>query len=149
MSSTVLDRILADVKAAMKAGDKERVLTLRTLHAEINNRAIQERRELTDEDVAAVLQKAVKQRMDSIEQFRDGGRDDLVARETAQLEILREYLPRQMDRPQIEALVDRVIADTGASGKKDLGRVMKALMPEVRGRADGKLVNRIVAEKLA
>jgi len=148
MPSSILERILSDIKVAMKAGEKEKVLTLRTLNSEIKNREIQERRELTDDEVLAVIQKAVKQRHDSIEEFRKGGREDLVAKESAEAELLQHYLPRALERAEIEAIVDRVLAETGASGKKDIGKVMKALMPEIRGRADGKVVNAIVAEKL-
>jgi uncharacterized protein YqeY len=148
MSSEILDRVLADIKTAMKAKDKDRLAALRFLHSEIKNVSINERRDVTDEDAISVVSKMIKQRQESIEQFREGGRDDLVASEEFQLNIYRAYQPEQLGEDEIAKLVDQAIADTGASGKADMGKVMKALMPLVKGKADGKLVSSIVNSKL-
>jgi uncharacterized protein len=148
MASALLDRILSDIKVTMKAQDKDKLLALRLLHAEIKNRAIDERREATDDDVLAVLTRLIKQRQEAIEHFQKGGRPDLVANETFQLDLYRVYQPAQLTEDEIGELVDQAIAATGASSKKDLGKVMQILMPQVKGRAEGKVVNTIVSQKL-
>ena len=148
MASAILERLLADIKLAMKARESERLETLRFLHAEIKNFEINERKEPTDDEVAAIVGKAIKSRQDSIEQFQAGGREDLVAREQAQLEICKAYQGEQLGEAEIEALVDEVIEQTGAAGKKDTGKVMKELMPRVKGKADGRMVSAIVGRKL-
>lgn len=104
--------------------------------------------EATEEDVMTVLQRQVKQRRDSIEQFKAGGRDDLVENETKELKMLDVYLPAQMEEEEIAKLVDEAIAQTGASSPQDMGKVMGALMPKTKGKADGGIVSRIVREKL-
>ena len=149
MASEILDRLLADIKTAMKARDSERLETLRFLHSEIKNFEVNERKEPTDDDVAAIVGKAIKSRQDAIEQFKAGGRDDLADREQAQIEICKAYQPEQLGEAEIEALVDEVIQQTGAESKRDTGKVMKELMPRVKGKADGKLVSAIVGRKLA
>lgn len=148
MASAILERLLADIKLAMKARESERLETLRFLHAEIKNFEVNERKEPTDDEVAAIVGKAIKSRQDSIEQFQAGGREDLVAREQAQLKICKAYQREQLGEAEIEALVDEVIEQTGAAGKKDTGKVMKELMPRVKGKADGRMVSAIVGRKL-
>ncbi|MDH3601153.1 MAG: GatB/YqeY domain-containing protein [Candidatus Tectomicrobia bacterium] len=148
MASTMLDQILDDIKTAMKAQEKDKLMALRLLHSEIKNVGINERRDPTDEDTLNVISRLIKQRQEAIEQFRQGGRDDLIAKDTLQLEIYRSYQPEQMTEDEIAALVDEAIAATGASSKKEMGSVMKILMPQVKGRADGKVVNTIVNQKL-
>lgn len=148
MASAILERLLADIKLAMKARESERLETLRFLHAEIKNFEVNERKEPTDDEVAAIVSKAIKSRQDSIEQFQTGGREDLVAREQAQLKICKAYQREQLGEAEIEALVDEVIEQTGAAGKKDTGKVMKELMPRVKGKADGRMVSAIVGRKL-
>ena len=148
MASALLEQLLDDIKTAMKKREKDKLSTLRFLHAEIKNVGINERRELTDNDVLNVIGRLVKQRQEAIEQFQKGGRDDLVAQETFQLNVYRAYQPAQLAEAEIAELVEQVIAATGASGKKDLGKVMKAVMPKVKGRAEGKVVNAIVSQKL-
>lgn len=148
MASEILDRLLDDIKVAMKARDMQKLETLRFLRSEIKNLEVNERKEPTDEDVAAIVGKAIKSREDAIEQFKAGGRDDLVAKEQFQIEICRAYQPKQLSEAEIESLVDEVIAATGATGKKDTGRVMKEIMPRVKGKADGKLVSAVVGRKL-
>ena len=149
MASEVIDRILDDIKTAMKAQDKDKLLALRLLNSEIKNVGINERREPTDEDALNVITRLIKQRQEAIEQFKQGGRDDLMAKDSFQLEVYRAYQPEQLTSDEIAALVEEAIAQTGASSKKDMGQVMKVLMPQVKGRADGKMVNGIVSQKLS
>jgi uncharacterized protein YqeY len=148
MASALIDRILDDIKVAMKAREKDKLAALRLLNSEIKNVAINERRGVTDDDALTVIARLIKQRQEAIEQFTKGGRDDLVAKETFELETYRAYQPEQLTAEAIATLVDQVITATNASGKKDIGKVMQAVMPEVKGRADGKVVNAIVSEKL-
>jgi hypothetical protein len=150
MASPILERILADVKDAMKAQDKPRLEALRFLHSEIKNLAINApvRREPTDEDALTVIARLIKGRQEAIEQFRAGGRQDLVDSETFQIEVFRKYQPQQLSEADVEKLVGDAIRESGAKGKKDMGAVMKVLMPRVKGKADGKLVNAVVSRML-
>jgi uncharacterized protein len=131
-------RIEDDLKTALKAGDRVRVSTLRLLLSVIKNERIQVKRELTDEEVEAVIRRSVKQRKDSIEQYGKGGRQDLVAAEEAELAILENYLPKGLSDSDIEEAVRRIIADKSLSSKKDVGILMKELMSRYKGRVDGK-----------
>jgi uncharacterized protein len=131
-------RIEDDLKTALKAGDRVRVSTLRLLLSVIKNERIQVKRELTDEEVEAVIRRSVKQRKDSIEQYGKGGRQDLVAAEEAELAILENYLPKGLSDSDIEEAVRRIIADKSLSSKKDVGVLMKELMSRYKGRVDGK-----------
>ncbi len=144
MASAVMDQLLADIKEAMKAQAGEKLVALRSLHAAIKDQTVNAGVEVTEEVVAAVVAKALKQRADSIEQFAAAGRQDLVEKEQAEVDIYRKYQAKQMDRAEIEVLVRQCIAESGASGKKEMGKVMALLMPKVKGRADGKLVNQVV-----
>jgi uncharacterized protein len=148
MPSPILDTLLADIKAAMKAQEKENLLALRTLHSEIKNLELIEQKELNDANVAGVVAKAIKQRAESIEQYKNANRPDLVATEQSQMDLFKKYLPAQLAKEEIEAIVATAIVEAGAQGKPDMGKVMKLVMPQVRGKADGKLVNEIVAAKL-
>jgi uncharacterized protein YqeY len=145
---SVYDMLLADIKTAMKARDKDTLVALRSLSGEIKNVEINERREVTEADVTAVVMKAIKQRQDALEQFRKGGREDLAVVEAAQIELFKKYQPRQLDEAEVEALVRECIAESGAEGKRDMGKVMQSLMPKVKGKADGKLVSSIVGRLL-
>ena len=138
----------AALKDAMKAKDSVALDAVRAIKSAVKLAEIEAGKELADEDVHAVIQKAVKQRKDSIEQFKTGGREDLVAVEEAQVAVLIRFLPAQLDEAAIAKLVDEAMAATGASGPKDMGKVMGALMPKVKGKADGGLVNRVVKAKL-
>ncbi len=148
MASEIVDRILADIKDAMKTRDKERLLALRFLHSEIKDRQIADRREITDEDALAVIAKSIKSRKDAIEQFRQGEREDLVEKESFQLKLLEAYQGEMLGEAEVEASVDAAIEETGASSQRDMGTVMKAVLARVKGRADGKLVSSIVGRKL-
>ncbi len=137
-----------DVKRALKSGEKDKLSTLRMLNAALKNKQIDKRRPLTEEEVMETVRSLIKQRKDSIEQFSKGGRQDLVDKETAEVKFLEVYLPQQLSREEIEAMVRDAIAQTGAQGAKDMGKVMKALIPVIGGRADGKLVSELVKHAL-
>ncbi len=129
-------RIQEDMKAAMRAGDKARLGTIRLIMAAIKQREVDERIELNDDQIVEVLDKMAKQRRESIAQYRDAGREDLVAKEAAELEIIQSYLPEALSEAEIDALIARAIEETGASGMRDMGKVMARLKPQVQGRAD-------------
>jgi uncharacterized protein YqeY len=146
----LLERITADIKDAMRNKDATRLDTLRMVKSDLNYLMIEKKSEIpSDADVLAVIQKAVKKRRDAIEGFEKGGRAELAAKEKAELAILAAYLPQQLSRAELEQIVKAVIAEIGATSKADMGRVMKAVMPKVSGRADGKLVSEVVASWLA
>ena len=144
MSSKLLDDLLADIKSAMKNRENEKLTALRTLHAQIKDATTNAGKEATDGEVAVIVAKAIKQRLDAAEQYKHGARQDLVDRELAEAELFKKYQPQQLGQAEIEELVRKAIAETGAAGKKEMGKVMAVLMPQVKGRADGKLVNQIV-----
>ena len=133
----------------MRSGDTLRRDVLRMAQNAAYNLEKRERRELTDDDYAAIIAREVKTRRESVEAFRAGGREDLAAKEEAEIAILSEYLPQQLSEAEIQALVDEGIAATGASSARDLGKVMGWLAPRTRGRADGKQVSSLVAKSLA
>ena len=142
------EQIDSDIKAAMKSGAKDKVSALRMLSAALKNKEIEKRAPLTDGEVADTVRSLIKQRKDSIEQFGKGGRQDLVDKESAEVAILEVYLPQQMAREEVEKIVREVIGQTGAQGPKDMGKVMKALVPVLAGRADNKLVSELVKSSL-
>jgi uncharacterized protein YqeY len=142
------DTIEADTKNALKSGAKDKVSTLRMLNAALKNKQIDKRRPLTEDEVLETVRSLIKQRRDSIEQFAKGGRQDLVDKETAEIAVLEAYLPAQLFREELDAMVRDAVAQTGAQGAKDMGKVMKALIPMVGGRADGKLVSELVKHAL-
>jgi uncharacterized protein YqeY len=142
------EKIDADTKDALKSGAKDKLSTLRMLNAALKNKQIDKRRTLTEEEVSETVRSLIKQRKDSIEQFAKGGRQDLVDKETAEVAVLEVYLPQQLPREELDVLVREAIAQTGAQGAKDMGKVMKALIPLVGGRADGKLVSELVKNAL-
>ena len=140
------EKLANDMKEAMKAREagKERLSVIRLVRGAIRQIEIDQRVELDDEGVLAVISKEVKQRRDSIEEFKKGGREDLVAQNEADIAILMEYLPAQLTEAEVKALVDEAVAAVGAKDPKEMGKVMKELMPKVKGKADGKLVNQLV-----
>ena len=145
----LFDRIGQDITAAMRAKDPARLAPLRMAKAALMNREVEKGRALEEPEAEQVIASLIKQRRDSIEQFTRGGRDDLSAREAAEVTVLEAYLPPPVDASQVEAAVDAVIAETGASGPKDLGRVMKGVMGRLAGQTvDGKVVNELVRRKL-
>ena len=148
MGSPMLDKLLADIKTAMKAQDPDKLTALRMLNAQIKDATVNAGKDPTEEAVATIVAKAIKQRQDSVDQFKAAGRTDLADKEQREIELFRAYQPQQLNAAEIEVLVRKVIAEIGAAGKKDLGKVMQALMPQVKGKSDGKLVNQIVLSQL-
>ena len=138
----------AALKDAMRAKDGTALDALRAVKSAVKLAEIEAGKELADADVHALIQKAIKQRRDSIAQFASGGRADLVATEEAQVKVLERFLPAQLTEDEIAAFVAEAVAATGASGPKDMGKVMGALMPKVKGKADGALVNAAVKKAL-
>lgn len=141
-------QIIADLTAAMKAKEADKLTVLRSLKTEIQKVEIAQRKgqdvELSDAEILAVLTKAAKQRKDSIEQFESANRDDLADKEKFELKIIESYLPAQMSEDEVRSLVEETIKAVGASGPSDMGKVMGALMPKVKGKADGSIVNKLV-----
>jgi uncharacterized protein YqeY len=145
-----IDRISGDLTAAMRAKDQRRLETLRMAKAALMNREVEKKRALDDPESQQVIAGMIKQRRDSIEQFRAGGRDDLADKEAQEIAILETYLPPPMDTAELEAFVADAVAETGAASAKDMGRVMKAVMAKLAGRAvDGQIVSELVKKKLA
>ena len=143
------DKVGADITAAMKARDAARLSALRMLKAAIMNKGVEKGRDLEDAEVLQVVSSLVKQRRDSIEQFGKAGRTDLVDKETGEIKVLEAYLPPAASAADIDAAVAAAIAETGATSVKDMGKVMKAVMPMLAGKnADGKAVNEAVRRKL-
>jgi len=143
------DRITDDMKSALKAGDKERLGTIRLALASIKQREIDERITLDDAQVLAVLDKMIKQRREAIIQFQTGGRADLVAKETAEIGVLQGYLPAQMSEAELDELIAQSIAATGAASVKDMGKVMALVKPKAQGRADLGAVSARIKQKLS
>ena len=146
---TLRDRLHDDTTAAMRSGDVLRRDVLRMVQSAIYNVEKAKKVTLTDDEVVAVLTRETKTRRESVEAFRKGGRDDLAAKEEAEIAILAEYLPRPLTDDELRALVDQGVAETGAASARDLGRVMGWLSPRIRGRADGKVASGMVAQALA
>lgn len=142
------ERLNEDMKQAMRDGNKFRLSTIRMVRAAIKNQEIELRRPLEDSDTLNILSRELKQRRDSLQDFERGGREDLVSNVTAEIEIITEYLPKQLTEEEVKAIVVQTMQETGASSKADLGKLMGALMPKVKGLADGKLVNAIVQQFL-
>ena len=140
--------IESQLKNAMKAQDQARLMALRNIKSVLKNKAIDARRDLNDDEVIQSLSTLAKQRKESIEAFKSGGRQDLVDKEEAELKIIEEFLPKQLSAEELEKLIREAIAETGAQGPKDMGKVMKALQPKVVGRADGKAVSERVKSLL-
>ncbi len=138
-------RIDKELTEALKAKNAEKVSCLRMLKSDMNNLAIEKKEELKEADIIKVIQKQVKQHKDSIEQFEKGDRSDLAEKEKRELVILEAFLPKQMPKAELEKLIKDVIAETGASSKKEMGRVIKEVMAKTKGTADGKTVSQLVS----
>ncbi|WP_127533008.1 GatB/YqeY domain-containing protein [Paenibacillus kobensis] len=142
------DRLNDDMKQAMKNQDKFKLTTIRMIRASIKNAEIDLKRSLEDSEVLDILSREIKQRKDSLQEFTKAGRDDLVKDVAVEIDIIGVYLPEQLTEEEIKSIVLQTIQETGASSKAEMGKVMTALMPKVKGRADGKLVNTIVQQSL-
>lgn len=145
---TLRERINEDMKAAMKARESERLGAIRLILAALKQKEVDERITLADADVLGIIDKMVKQRKDSVEQYRAGNRPDLVAKEEFELGILAQYMPQPLSEAEVLALLDKVVTETGAQGAKDMGKVMNALRPLVAGRADMSKLSGLVKAKL-
>ncbi|MCU6707670.1 GatB/YqeY domain-containing protein [Paenibacillus sp. J5C_2022] len=142
------ERLSDDMKQAMKSKDKFRLTTIRMVRASMKNLEIDLKRPLDDNEVLDILSREIKQRKDSLQEFKKAGRDDLIADLESEIEIISGYLPEQLTEEDIQEIVRQTIHELGASSKADMGKVMSALMPKVKGRADGKLVNQAVQQFL-
>jgi len=141
-------KIQDDIKESLKAGNKDKLSAARMLWNLVKNREIDTKKESSDDEILEAVNSLAKQRRDSIEQYKLGNRQDLVDKENKDLDYLLSFLPAQMSEEQLKQIVEESIRESGAVGASDLGKVMKVLMPKVKGKADGKLVNQIVREKL-
>ncbi|HJP08725.1 MAG TPA: GatB/YqeY domain-containing protein [Arenicellales bacterium] len=142
-------RIIADMKEAMRAKDQPRLEAVRLLRAAIQRREVDERIELDDDGVLAIVQKMIKQGRDAIEQFERGKRSDLVDSETKTLKVLEVYLPKQLDESEIQQLLDQAMGETGADSQRDMGKVMGWLRPRIQGRADMGSISSAVKQRLS
>ena len=149
MASQLKQRILEDVTACMRARDKERLATLRLVTAAIKQLEVDTRQELDDPGVLAVLEKMLKQRRDSLEQYTDAGRQDLADQESYEITVIEAYMPAALPAAELESLVDAAIAEAGATSMRDMGKVMGLLKPQVQGRADMGAVSAAVKQKLS
>src|SRR5688572_19572158 len=146
---TLKAQLTEDMKTAMKSGEKDRLGVIRLILADIKRKEVDDRVEMTDPLVLAVLEKAVKQRKDSIAQYDAAGRDDLAKVERYELGVIETYLPAKMDDAAIQAAIDAAVAQTGAAGPADMGKVMAVLKPQLAGQADMGLVSQLLKKKLA
>ena len=147
--TSIKEKLAEITKSAMKSGDKITVGFARNLNAAIRKKEIDERIDLDDAGVLKILGNLVKQRQDSIDMFRKGGREELVAKETTELQFLQSFMPAQLDEAALRKLVEWAVTEAKASSQKDIGAVMKLLQPKIQGVADGKVVNQLVRERLA
>ena len=143
------DQLEDGLKVAMKSGDRVAVAAIRLSLSEIKNAMIDKRRPLEDNEVVNILRSGVKKRQESIEMFAKGGRQELVEKETAELKVIEGFLPAGMSAAELEALVAEAIAETGAASMKDIGRIMKAVLPKVAGRADGAEINKLIKARFS
>ena len=143
------ERLVDEMKQAMRSNDKLRLSTIRMIRSALKNKEIELRKKLDDEEVIKVIQGMVRKGEESLEPFQLGGRTDLVEKERKEIEILKSFLPQALSQEEIFKIIDQSIEETQASSLKDLGKVMKSVMPKLQGKADGKLVNQWVREKLS
>ena len=143
------NKLTEDMKTAMKAGEKDRLAVIRLINAAIKQKEVDERVEMTDALVLAVLEKMVKQRKDSISQYEAAGREDLAKVEHYELGVIEAYLPAKLDEAAVQAAIDAAVAETGAAGPSDMGKLMAVLKPKLAGQADMGLVSQLVKKKLA
>lgn len=146
---SIKDKIQEDMKTAMRAQDKERLATIRLILAALKQKEVDERIVLTDEMILSILNKMIKQRRDSIQQFEAGGRQDLVQKEKDEVKVIQSYLPAQLSEAEITQAVEAAIAESGASSAKDMGKVMGLLKSKLQGKADMTVVSGKVKEKLS
>jgi len=143
------ERLVEEMKQAMKSNDKAKLSTIRMVRSAVKNKEIDLRKPLDDDAISRVIQGMVKKSEESIEQFKAGGRMDLVDKETKEIEIMKSFLPQPLSREEVLKVIDQTIEETKASSLKDLGKVMKTVMPKLGGKVDGTLVNQLVKERLS
>jgi uncharacterized protein YqeY len=143
------ERLVEEMKQAMKSNDKLRLSTIRMIRSALKNKEIELRKKLEDEEIVKVIQVMVRKGEESVEQFQTGGRMDLVEKEKREIEILKSFLPQPLSQEEIREIIDQSIQETQALSPKDIGKVMKAVMPKIGGKADGKLINQLVKERLS
>lgn len=143
-----LEKIDSDLKTAMKEKNEIKLGTLRMLKAAIKNKEIDKKQALSEPEILEIIQKQVKQRRESIAEFQKANRQDLLSKETAEIAVLEQYLPKQLTEAELKVMVQKAIQATGAKAKTDIGRIMKEVMPQIAGRADGKQVNQIISTLL-
>lgn len=143
------ERLNEEMKLAMKSNDKLRLSTIRMIRSAIKNREIELRKKLDDDEIYRVIQGMVRKGEESIEQFQAGGRIDLVEKEKKEIEVLKSFLPEQVSKEELIRIIDETIKETQSSSIKDLGKVMKSVMSKLGGKADGRLVNQLVKERLS
>jgi uncharacterized protein YqeY len=143
------ERLIEEMKQAMRSNDKLRLSTIRMIRSAVKNKEIEQRSQLTDEGIARVIQGMLRKGEESVEQFRGGGRMDLVEKEEKEIEVLKSFLPQPISREEIMKIIDQSIEETQASSSRDIGKVMKSVMPKLGGKADGKLINQLVKERLS
>jgi uncharacterized protein len=146
---SIYEKLTEEMKVALKAGQKDRLSAIRLLRGQLKNAEIEKQDALTEQEEVDVLSSAAKKRRESIDAYTQAGRDDLAEKEQKELDVITEYLPKALSEKEVEAIVDRVIADQKAVSMKDLGKVMPNVMAKVKGRAEGKVVNEMVRNKLA
>lgn len=147
--SELFKKLQEDMKNSLKSGDKDRLSTIRMLISEIKKVQIDSKKEITDEDVISILQKYLKQRKEAYSQYSSAGREDLAQKELFEIKIVQEYLPQPLSEEELSNIVDQVIKELGAVSQKDMGKVIKAVMERVKGRAEGSVVSGIVKQKLS
>jgi uncharacterized protein len=143
------ERLVKEMNEAMKSSDKLRLSTIRMIRSTVKNKEIEIRKPLDDEGIQRVIQGMVRRGEESLEQFESGGRMDLVEKESKEIEILKSFLPQSLTQEEIFKIIDQTIAETQATSLKDLGKVMKSVMPKLQGKADGKLINELVKGRLS
>jgi uncharacterized protein YqeY len=143
------ERLIEEIKAAMKSSDKLRLSTIRMIRSTIKNKEIELRKPLDDETIQRVIQGMVRKGEESLEQFRLGGRMDLVEKESKEIEVLKSFLPQSLTQEEVIKIIYQTIEETQVTSLKDLGKVMKSVMPKLQGKADGKLINQLVKERLS
>jgi uncharacterized protein YqeY len=143
------ERLVDEMKQAMRSNDKLRLSTIRMIRSALKNKEIEQRKKLDDDGVIRVIQGMMRRGEESLEQFQLGGRMDLVEKERKEIEILKSFLPQSLSQEEVLKIIDQCIEETQASSLKDLGKVMKSVMPKLQGKADGKLINQLVKEKLS
>lgn len=145
---TSQEEIINDLKTAMKAKDKEKLSTLRMLQAAIKNKQIELGKEISDDEISQIVLKEIKQRKDSIDQYKKGGREELAQKEQSEIEILEKYMPEQLSKEEIKKVIDNTIQKINAEGPQDMGKVMSATMSELKGKADGSTISQLVKDSL-